>query len=349
MKIFRKVIFFIIGLLFLLAAIYMLGPTPATPSLQAAPYSTPDDLSLIEQLIKEDSKTPFLKANNQSRLVWADSIPRKTDYVLLYLHGYSASPEEGYEMAVAYAKRYHCNLYLPRLLGHGLAEEEPFLSLRADDLFQSASDALAIAKKMGQKVIIMATSTGATLALPMAAVDPDIHSLVFYAPNFSLADPNAKWLSRPWGLQIARKLLRSNYYTWEADEYGHKYWTTKYRLEGLIELQALLDKVITPELFSQVKQPAFIGYYFKDHEHQDDAISVAAIKEMAPLLGTPKEQLHVEAFPNSGKHVICNPNSSDDFETVKAATFRFAEEILGLEPWVAPPPPATDQDSIPSL
>lgn len=316
----------------LLVAIYMLGPIPSTPKLEAVQFEIPDDLTRIEQLVKEDGKTPFLKANNASRLVWADSFPQKTEFVILYLHGFSASPEEGYDMAFAYARRYHCNLYLPRLFGHGLEEEESMLNMDAELLFQSAAKALAVAQKMGEKVIIMGTSTGATLAMPLAAVHQDIHSLIFYSPNFRLADPKSKWLSKPWGLTFARKVFRGNYYTWEADEYGQKYWTTKYRLEALVELQALLDKSIQPKTFNKITQPTFIGYYFKDAENQDDAISVAAIQELAPSLGTPRDKVHIQAFPNSGKHVICNPNSSNDYETVKAATFRFAEEIQGLSP-----------------
>lgn len=344
MKILKRVIFFILGFLILLAAIYMLGPIPVMPKLEAVQFNIPDDFSRIEQLVQEDKKTPFLKANNESRLIWADSIPQKTEYSLLYLHGFSASPEEGFDMALAYAKRYHCNLYLPRLHGHGLQEEEPLLDFHSDDLFQSAAKALAIAQKLGDNVIIMGTSTGATLAMPLAAQNQDIHSLVFYSPNFSLADPNSKWLSKPWGLRIVRKVSGGNYYTWDADEYGQKYWTTKYRLEALVELQALLETSMTKKIFKAVKQPAFIGYYYKDAEYQDDVISVAAIKKMTPLFGTPADKIQMQAFPNSGRHVICNPNSSNDFETVKKATFRFAEEIQGLSPWPTKSGSPSDQD-----
>jgi esterase/lipase len=344
MKILKKVIFLLLGLVALIVAVYLVGPKPASPQLAVPEFVIPDDLTRIEQMVQEDTKTPYLKANNQSHLIWADSIPKKTEYVLLYLHGFSASPEEGHEMAVTFAKRYHCNLYNPRLYGHGLEEEEPMLDMNAEKLFHSAAHALAVAKKLGEKVIVMATSTGATLTMPLAANQDKIHSMIFYSPNFGLADPNSKWLSKPWGLAIVRQVIGSNYYTWDADEYGHKYWTTRYRLEALIELQALLDKCIQPEVFKAVKQPVFMGYYYKDQENQDDAISVAAIQEMYPFFGTPTDKLTKLAFPNSGRHVICNPNSSNDYETVKQATFRFAEETLGLSPASAKSDAPSDQD-----
>ncbi len=332
MKILKKMFLAILCILLILFAVYMLGPKPGKLQLTPEAFSLSEDLALVEQMVDKDAKTPGLKSNNASRLIWADSFPGKTDFVLLYLHGFSASPEEGYDMAVAFSRRYHCNVYLPRLFGHGLTEDEPMLNMDANQLFQSASQALAIAQKLGKQVIIMGTSTGATLALPLAAQNPDIHSFIFYSPNFGLADPNAKWLSKPWGLQIARRITGSNNYRWETDDYGQKYWTTEYRLEGLVQLQSLLDHCVKPELFSQLKQPVFIGYYFKDEQHQDDAISVSSILTSQNWFGTPATQKWVKAFPEAEGHVICNPNSSKAFEEVQAATFSFAEEILGLSP-----------------
>jgi hypothetical protein len=47
-----------------------------------------------------------------------------------------------------------------------------------------------------------------------------------------------------------------------------------------------------------------MGYYFKDEEHQDNVVSVDAMKEMFEQLGTPAGLKKSEAFPNSGNHVI---------------------------------------------
>ena len=47
-----------------------------------------------------------------------------------------------------------------------------------------------------------------------------------------------------------------------------------------------------------------MGYYYKDEEHQDNVVSVDAMKEMYAALGTPAALKREEAFPNSGNHVI---------------------------------------------
>ena len=67
------------------------------------------------------------KPNNESKVVFHDSIPKKTPYSILYLHGFSASTEEGNPVHINIANALGANIYLPRLFGHGLVEEEPIV------------------------------------------------------------------------------------------------------------------------------------------------------------------------------------------------------------------------------
>jgi alpha-beta hydrolase superfamily lysophospholipase len=76
--------------------------------------------------------------------------------------------------------------------------------MTAENLWESAQQAYAIGKQLGNKVILMGTSTGGTLALQLAAAYPEIAGLVLYSPNIAINDPNAWILNNPWGLQIAR-------------------------------------------------------------------------------------------------------------------------------------------------
>ena len=56
------------------------------------------------------------------------------------------------------------------------------INLTADKLWNSAKEAYAIGRQLGKKVILIATSTGGTLALKLAAEYPDIAGL---DPSFS--------------------------------------------------------------------------------------------------------------------------------------------------------------------
>jgi len=135
----RKSFRFILIIVILLVVIYLLGPRVETPQLNTNLPKVTTDLVALDNEIKSEEKTNTkIKKDNQSTIVWYDSIPKKTDYSFVYLHGWSASHEEGAPLHKLLAKRYGANLYLPRIAGHGLKEKEPMLNLTATDYLNSA-------------------------------------------------------------------------------------------------------------------------------------------------------------------------------------------------------------------
>ena len=330
----KKLLKFIGLLLALLIVMYLLGPKVDSPVLdRSLPGVTSDLVQLEQEINRREAAIPNLKPDNEARIIWADSIPSKTPYSIVYLHGWSASQEEGDPLHLETAKRYGCNLYLPRLSGHGLLEDEPMLTITADQLLASAREAIAVGKQLGEKVIIMATSTGGTLALYLAGGDPDIAGLLLYSPNIEIFDPNATMLAKPWGLQLAKLVKGGDYHEFEdPTEEDRNYWTTKYRVEALTQLQVLVDETMTEETFESVQQPVFLGYYYKDEVHQDSTVSVPAMLRMFDQLGTPNDQKRKVAFPNVGAHVMTSYITSRDLESVKRETNSFIENVLGLKP-----------------
>ena len=322
-------------LLLLIVAIlatYALGPQVETPQLNEDLPQVSSDLMMLEKEINQrESAITNLRPDNEARIIWADSIPQRTKYSIVYLHGWSASQEEGDPIHEETAKRYGLNLYLPRLAGHGIKEEEPMLNITADQLFNSAKEAIAVGKQLGEKVILMSTSTGGTLALELAGDNPDIAALVLYSPNVKIFDASAKLLSKPWGLKMAQIVTGNEYHEFDnRNEIRDQYWTTKYRLEALTQLQVLVDETMTEETFSEITQPVFLGYYYKDEIHQDSVVSVPAMLAMFEHLGTPDELKKKVAFPNVGDHVMASYINSKDLESVRQETFAFLEGIVGL-------------------
>jgi pimeloyl-ACP methyl ester carboxylesterase len=330
----RKILRFALFFLGLPALAYFLGPEVDTPTLDKSLPEVTADLAQLEQEIQQhEAAIPNIKPENEARIVWADSVRGKTPCSIVYLHGWSASQEEGDPVHQETARRYGCNLYLPRLYGHGLTEEEPMLSVTADKLLDSAKEAIAVGKQLGEKVILMATSTGGTLALYLAGGDPDIAGLLLYSPNIAIFDPNAELLNNPWGLQLAKLANGGDYHEFkEITEENSKYWTTKYRVEALTQLQALVEGTMTEETFESVRQPLFLGYYYRDEVHQDSTVSVPAMLQMFEALGTPEAQKRKVAFPDVGAHVMTSYITSKDLESVQQETYRFLEEVLGLQP-----------------
>ena len=207
------------------------------------------------------------------------------------------------------------------------------LTVTADDLLSSAKEAIAVGKQLGDKVILMGTSTGGTLALYLAGGDPDIAGLLLYSPNIAIFDPNARFLTKPWGLQLAKLANDGDYHEFDnITEENSKYWTTKYRVEALTQLQALMDETMNEGTFKSVQQPVFIGYYYKDEIHQDSTVSVPAMLHMFEQLGTPTDQKRKVAFPDVGAHGMTSQITSKDLESVQRETNRFLENILGVKP-----------------
>jgi esterase/lipase len=325
----------LIALLLLLMIAYWMGPTPAKPTLTA---QLPPVAASLVQLEKEVSAAErmekYLKPNNQARIVWADSTHReKTPYSILYLHGFSASQEEGAPVHTDIARRFGCNLFLARLEGHGTQEPDVFLKLSPEALLTSAQRAFAIAQQLGDSVIVIGTSNGGALGLCLAATQPRVSALIAYSPAVALYNPTAVLLDKPWGLQIARTIMGTDYYeNAKANDTIRQYWSTKYRLEGLVSLQAFLAGTMTSETFNRIHCPVFLAYYYKSEEEQDKVVSVPAMLEMYEQLSTPANRKRKVVFPKAGEHVIASHLRSKDWKGVERETIRFMEQILRVKP-----------------
>ena len=333
MKIIRRFFKIVFLLLVLLAIIYFLGPKVDKPVLTMDLPTVETDLNMLtSKLVQSESANANIKVNNESRIIWYDSIPTKTEYSILYLHGWSASHEEGAPLHYELGRRYGANVFLPRLKGHGVRDDDAFLDLTAGDYFESAKEAFAIAKKIGRKVIVMGTSTGGTLALYLAHGEEDVAGLLLYSPNVKIYDPTAPLLSGPWGLQLVKTIMDGDYYESEADSLKQAYWTTRYRVEALVQLQILLDETMRSEVFQQIHQPTFLGYYYKNEEEQDKVVSVPAMLEMYDQLGVKEGLKRKVAFPNVANHVMTSYITSKDLASVKLETIKFLEDVLKLHP-----------------
>jgi esterase/lipase len=179
---------------------------------------------------------------------------------------------------------------------------------------------------MGEKVIVMGTSTGGTLALKLAA-EFDTEALVLLSPNVRVNHDNAEMLHGPWGLQIARLVIGDKYLniTGKSEEYA-KYWYTRYRLEGTVFLGALLKSTMQPETFQKITEPVFVGAYYKDEQHQDPVVKVSAMRWMFENLSSAKKEF-VE-FPKTEDHVMGCNITSKDVESVEKECIRFMRGLM---------------------
>lgn len=325
----KKFLYILLTIAFTLAIIYLVGPKPNTPVYDKKLPKVAELAGLPSYIKNQDAKHQ-IKPGNEAEIVWADSTNQtQTEYAIVYLHGFSASKEEGNPAHHYLAKALYANLYLARLADHGIDTIAPMQYFTADRLWQSAKEAYAIGKKLGKKVIIMGTSTGGTLALQLAATYPEINSLVLLSPNIAINDKNAWMLNDPWGLQIARKVVGGDERKVDGRTAAYKkYWYTNYRLESLVELEELLETAMTPDLFAKVKQQVLMLYYYKNEKEQDPVVRVDAMLKMFDELGTPTAQKQKIALPNAGNHVLGSTITSKDINGVQKAMDGFIAKRL---------------------
>lgn len=326
----RKTIFISFPIL-LLFGIYFLGPAPSKPVFSPAMPSVPQEPAALEKYIFENENKHKLKPDNEARIIWADSSKAKTKFSVVYLHGFSASQEEGDPVHENFAKKFGCNLYLARLADHGIDTTENLFYFTPDRWWESSKQALAIGKAIGEKVIIMSTSTGGTVALMLAAQYPeDVFALINMSPNVAINDPNAWLANDPWGLQIARLVIGGKERVVSTDTVTGKYWNNQYRLESVVQLEELIEAAMTKETFRKVHCPVLNLYYYKNEQEQDHSVKVSAILEMNKQLAAPDSMKEAIAIPGAGNHVLASHLVSKDIPAVEEAIEKFAVEKLGL-------------------
>ncbi len=317
--------------LLLLIVVYFFGPQPASAKFANGLPAVPADASALEKYIKDHEARHKLKPDNEARILWFnDSLKEKTEYAVIYLHGFSASQEEGDPVHYEFAQKFGCNLYLSRLEDHGVDTTEPLANVTAERLWNSAKEAYAIGKQLGKKIILLSTSTGGTLALKLCAEFPDIAANIMLSPNIAINDGNAWMLNNHWGLQIAQLVEGKRRVVKDTTALYAQYWNNRYVTASLVQLEELIESTMKESTFRKVKQPSLLLYYFKDKKHQDAVVKVSAMKRMFLQLGTPENLKRQVAVPNAGDHVIGSYVKSKDLQTVQDEIDKFAVEKLNL-------------------
>ncbi len=328
----KKKLFSLFSILAFLCIFWFAGPQLPEEKINKQLPDLIVDIDTLAQWVDQRESRTKLRPDNQARIVWAnDSLRVKTRFSVLYLHGFSASWYEGYPVHVEFARMLGANLYLSRLAAHGLETSDPLIDMTPYRLYESAKEALLIAKELGNRVVVVGMSTGGTLALKLAADFPElVDALVLLSPNIEIYDAGASLLSGPWGLQIAKMIGGSGKYRYldPGSETEQKYWYKTYRWEATVYLQQLIDMSMKPVTFAQVKQPLFLAYYYNNEKEQDKIVKVKAMLNMYGQLGTPSGLKFKVALPNAGRHEIACEETSKSIEELLERIDPFASLLL---------------------
>lgn len=317
----------------LLGFIYVIGPKKSYEPVILHDVEIPDSIGEIESWINErESQISDLKTGNEARIIWAnDSLKQPTEYSLVYMHGFSASHEEGAPLHTDMAKRYGMNLFLTRLEDHGRLDTNSLKTLTPDNFMYSAEEALKIGQLLGEKVIVMSCSTGGTLSIILAAEGFNIHSMIMYSPNIDIFDKKSDLLLYPYGEKLSEIVMGGQYNKINYDSTAQLYWNPTYHTNGLFVLKSLIQDYMTDEVFKKITVPTFVGYYYKNDKEQDKIVSVERIHDFFDQISTPINEKRKVPFPDAQNHVISSYVMSKDIDNVRNETYRFIDEILQIK------------------
>lgn len=315
------------GLLIVTIAIASLGLGPllaVTPKTYS--FILPQDLDAY--LAESERQAGNVKRNQEKRVFWADTERKaKTPLALVYLHGFSASRGEISPVVEDVARELGANLFMTRLKGHGLADSaEAMANLTAHDLIADAEEAMAIGKKIGERVVLVGVSTGAALAFHLAARHPETRAIVSLSANFAVKDSRAKYLSGPLGRPLARALI-GEYYEFETKSDEHReYWTSRYRSESVVAMFDLLNYVGRLAL-DRLQMPVLTLY-----TERDEVIDIGALKAQAARIKSTGSRV-VDGTKTYKEHVIAGRIiSPEGTEPLKTEILGFLRETESIKP-----------------
>lgn len=274
-------------------------PAKLLPSTDTLTLSVDLEAYLREQEALENNAFGVVPGA-EKRVSWAGEAGAKTEYVVVYLHGFSATRQEIAPLPELLAKSLGANLFETRLTGHG-RERQRLVDIPAEEWLRDGSEALAIGKALGEKLILVGTSTGATIAVAMAQHPQfsSVDSLVFISPNFGPAAAGSQMATGPYGPQLIR-LLVGEFHEWQpANEQQGVYWTSRYPTTAIVQVMRLVN--LADELISETRVPKAMLVY----SPKDDVVSVdKLLAGFALLPATAKETLRIDEPRSLSPHVL---------------------------------------------
>ena len=260
-----------------------------------------------------ESAYPDITPGVEKRVIWAGQRETRTPVSLLYVHGFSATSEEIRPVPDDIAKQLGANLVYTRLSGHG-RPGAAMEGVTANDWMQDMAEGIAAARAVGDRVVIMATSTGGTLTLA-SALDPelskDVAAVVLVSPNLGVNNKMSFMMTWPWARHLLALTSGKVRHVEGRTELHDKYWSNDYPISVVAVMAALVEKVKALPA-GNATVPAL--FRFSD---EDQTVVAEETRTFADRWGGP---VTLQVIPGSqiedpGAHVIagylCSPSQTE--------------------------------------
>jgi alpha-beta hydrolase superfamily lysophospholipase len=310
----RRLAMFLSVLAAALAGLWAAAPVDRLPRQAEILPAFPPDLpvGVIDHWLRaREAVFSDITPGAEKTVVWAGEAGARTPLALVYLHGFSATRAEIEPVPQMVARALGANLFLTRLAGHGRTGAA-LGQVTTADWALDLDEAMGMGRRLGQRVVLIGTSTGGSLAA-LATLDPalarDLAGVVLISPNFGLQAGMAwlldlpfadRWLPAVWGRE--RSFSPQN-----ADQ--ARFWTTSYPTTALFPLRAVQRQAGAAE-YRGVTLPllALIA-------EGDQVVDPAATRAVVARWGGPAQLELIEGADDPGQHVIAgrilSPSTTD--------------------------------------
>lgn len=239
-----------------------------------------------------ESRFDDIRPDSRKRVIWAGERETRTALSLVYFHGFSASSQEIRPVPDLLAQSFGANLVFTRFRGHG-RDGDAMAEATASDWLADAAEALAVARATGERVVILATSTGASVAA-VALQDPTMRErvagVIFVSPNFGINNPMAPLLTWPGARHWLPRLVGERRSFEPLNPAQAAEWTTEYPSTAVFPMAAIVARARALD-FGAMTMPALFYYSDADQVVRPDLTSrVVAewggpVTRIAPVLG----------------------------------------------------------------
>jgi alpha-beta hydrolase superfamily lysophospholipase len=296
----RKIILTVVAIVMVLAVVFFLGPRVAVDTrITFDPSAIGDDPDAY--LAAQEARFPDIRDGLQKEIVWAFPASKaRTPLSLVYIHGFSASRGEAAPLTELVAKELGANVFNARLAGHGRSNEamtDGSINAWVNDF----AEAMAIAGRIGEEVVIISLSTGSALttwAMTQPELAQNVKGLVLISSNFKIKAGGSSLLTMPWGGQLL-KLTIGPERSWEPrNEAQARLWTYRYPSEAVLPMAALA-KLARESRVEDISVPAL--FMFSD---ADTIVDHSMTRAMAAKWGAPTEMEVIPEHEDSDNHLI---------------------------------------------
>jgi pimeloyl-ACP methyl ester carboxylesterase len=203
----------------------------------------PTQLDRLEDYLADaESRRGAIRRHCEKKIIWHQNRREQRSLALVYIHGFSASRRETWPLCDRLAKSISANLFYTRLSGHG-RDGDALAGASVEDWLTDGLEAMAIGRRLGKQVVLVAMSTGATLATWLAAqpsVAPHLHSMVLLSPNFFPKNPLAALALWPPGLRFLEKFYGGWRCFTVVNAQQACYWTARYPVRAIATMMQLV-------------------------------------------------------------------------------------------------------------